>query len=113
MPRDYKVYLEDILAAVEKINRCLGTATPEEALKNEILFDAIVRNLEVIGEAIKSVPDSVRQANPDIEWKKIGGMRDILSHQYFAVDDAIILDVLKNGLLDLYLKVKELVGEKE
>jgi len=111
MPRDYKVYLDDIRAAIEKINRYIGALTPEEVLKDELKFDAIIRNLELIGEAVKNIPREVWAANPEIEWKKIGGMRDILSHQYFGIDDAIILDVLKNKLPELYLKVKEMLNE--
>jgi uncharacterized protein with HEPN domain len=109
MPRDYKVYLEDILTAIEKINRYVSASSPEESLKDEKTFDAVIRNLEVIGEAVKNIPDSVRSSHPDIEWKKIGGIRDVLIHEYFGVDDAIILDVLKNKLPSLYVKVREMM----
>jgi uncharacterized protein with HEPN domain len=69
MPRDYKVYLDDILASIERINRHLAPLTPEEALKDEKTYDAIIRNLELIGEAVKNIPREVWVLNVSQDWR--------------------------------------------
>ena len=67
----------------------------EDFLADERTFDAVVRNLEIIGEAAKNVPEEVRQSYPEIEWRKIAGLRDILSHTYFKISEAILWDVVQ------------------
>ncbi len=109
----YKSFLEDVLISIEKIQGYLGTPPPEDTLQDDLYYDAIVRNLEVIGEAIENIPHSVRDAHPEIEWDKFVELQEMLIREYFDIDDAVILDVLKNGLPDLSLKVKELVGGGE
>ena len=90
MPRDYKVFLEDIIDAIQKIH-VYTTGLSFEELKNDSkTLDAVIRNLEVIGEAIKNIPEDVRKQKPDVEWKKIAGLRDILIHEYFGVNIEII-----------------------
>ena len=113
MSRDYKVYLEDIIESTRKINSYIsGFASMDELARDSKTFDAVVRNLEVIGEATKNVPYSVREKHPDIEWKSIAGLRDILIHAYFSVDLEIIWDILKNKLPALELKVEAILSDK-
>jgi uncharacterized protein with HEPN domain len=68
-----------------------------------------LRNLEVIGEAAKGVPSSVRKAYPDVEWKKLAGLRNVLIHEYFGVDAAIIKDIVKNKLPVLKSTIKSII----
>ena len=70
--------------------------------------DAVVRNLEIVGEAVKKVPESIRLQNPDVDWKKIGGLRDILIHEYFGIDHDIIWDIIQNKLPALMKRVQEI-----
>jgi uncharacterized protein with HEPN domain len=98
MSRDYRVCLEDIVVAVDKIAAFTKGFTGVQFAQDEKTFDAVVRNLEIIGEAVKSIPDDVRQRFPEIEWRKAAGLRDILAHEYFAVDSDILWDVVKNKL---------------
>ena len=89
MPRDYKVYLDDILEASARIRNYTSGLTLEGFKNDTKTLDAVVRNLEVIGEATKKVPDDVRSRYPDVEWKKIAGLRDILIHEYFGIDEPV------------------------
>jgi len=96
MPKEYRVYVEDIKEAINKIEKYTGNLTFTEFRKNDLVIDAVIRNLEIIGEATKRIPNHVKEKAPDIEWKKIAGLRDILIHEYFAVDLEIIWDVIRN-----------------
>jgi len=111
MPRDYRVYLDDILDAVAKI-RDYTSGMNLEGLKNDPrTLDAVVRNLEVIGEAAKKIPDDVRRRYPVIEWKKIAGLRDILIHEYFGIDVNIIWDIVRTKLPPLDEQIKKVLEE--
>lgn len=98
MPRDFEVYLEDIRQAIGKIRSYTANLTPEVFAQDSMKIDAVVRNLEIIGEAAKMIPESIRTNYANVEWKKIAGLRDILAHQYFDVDLDIIWDILQNKL---------------
>jgi uncharacterized protein with HEPN domain len=109
MPRDYRVYLEDILAAIAKVRSYVGTMEPAEFRQDGKTVDAVIRNLEIIGEAVKQVPQDVRDRAPEIEWQKISGLRDILIHAYSRVDLDIIWDVVANKLAPLETEIKALL----
>lgn len=98
MPRDYKVYLEDMLDAIQKIHRYMKGLSFEDFAQDEKTVDAVVRNLEILGEAVKQVPDSLRLEYPQVDWSRIAGLRDILIHQYFGIDLTIVWDIVENKL---------------
>ena len=112
MPRDYRVFLEDILEAITKIRRYTAGLSHDEFSKDEKTIDAIVRNLEVIGEAVKKVPAKVRSKHQQVDWKKIAGLRDILIHEYFGIDVEIIWDILQNKLPILESQVRDVLSGK-
>ena len=107
MPRDFEVYLEDIRQAIGKIQSYTVGLTRDMFDQDDRTIDAVIRNLQIIGEAAKMIPESVRSNYPIVEWKKIAGLRDILAHQYFEVDLDIIWDILQNKLPTLAQALSE------
>jgi uncharacterized protein with HEPN domain len=110
MPRDSKLYLEDIQQAIEKIENYTVEVSLVEIQQNSMLLDAVLYNLEIIGEAAKHLPEDLKAKSPEIEWRKITGLRDIVAHEYFGISKEIIWDILKNklpGLRDAVTRILE------
>lgn len=106
MSREPRVYLEDMLEAIRRINAYVNGLDKERLEGDQLRLDAVVRNLEVIGEAVKRLPEDVRTIEPAVEWKKIAGLRDILIHHYFGIDVTIIWDVVTTKLPKLERQVR-------
>jgi uncharacterized protein with HEPN domain len=111
VPRDSRVYLEDILGAITKIERYTRDLSCASFALDDKTIDAVVRNLEVIGEAVKQLPSDLRVRHPGVEWQKIAGLRDILIHQYFGIDSDIIWDIVQSKLPGLGQAVQGMLGE--
>jgi uncharacterized protein with HEPN domain len=86
MSRDYSLYLFDVLKACEKGQRYTDGMSLGTFATDEKTIDSVVRNLEIIGEAVKSVPPELLSAESEIDWKRIARFRDIIAHHYFKVD---------------------------
>ena len=109
MPQDYKAYLRDIFGAIGKIERYTENMNLEDFSNNELIQDGVIRNLEIIGEVVKNLPDDIKKNYPEVEWRKIAGLRDILIHAYFGVDLEIIWDIVKNKVPELKEMVREIL----
>lgn len=82
-------------------------------LKNSgivLIQDGVVRNLEIIGEAVKNIPEDIKRNNPDVEWRKIAGLRDILVHAYFGIDVEVVWDIVKNKVPELKEKIEKILS---
>jgi uncharacterized protein with HEPN domain len=104
-------YLRHIEEAGAKIGRFIAGKSDEAFLADEITQDAVIRNLEIVGEAVSKLSDELRNANPDIPWLAIGGMRNRLIHGYFSVNMTIVLDTAKVMLPAFLVRVKALRGK--
>lgn len=82
--KDWEFRIHDILTSISKIQTYVDGITFAQFKKNELVVDAVIRNLEIIGEASKNIPLTVRRAHPDIPWDQMNGMRNILIHEYFG-----------------------------
>jgi uncharacterized protein with HEPN domain len=109
MPRDYEVYLEDILQAITKIRQYTAGLSPAAFAGDAKTLDAVVRNLEVIGEAAKTIPEAFRSQHPEVEWKKLVGLRNILIHEYFGIDAELIWDIIQNKLATLEEQIRAML----
>jgi len=96
--RTYRIFLDDILGAIEKIDRYMAALSEEEFKEADIVVDAVLRNLEVIGEAARNIPDNLRQQYSHIPWQRIVGLRNVVIHAYFNVDLNIIWQIIKANL---------------
>lgn len=101
MSREWRSYLDDILESCRRIRSYSAGLDKEAFLSDQLVLDAVLRNLEIIGEAAKRTPPEVRQQMSQIEWRKIAGMRDWLAHGYFRIDGNIVWDVVQNKLPEL------------
>lgn len=93
--------IADIIFCCVKILRYTSGMSQEGLAENELVIDAVLRNIEIIGEATKNLPVDVRAKMPEIEWKEITGMRDWLSHVYYRVDSEIVWDAVETKIPEL------------
>jgi len=109
MRKNFKVYFEDMLNAILNIEEYVGHAGFEEFRKSKLVRDAVIRNLEIIGEAAKNIPKEIKEEHSEIQWREIAGLRDILIHRYFDVNIRILWDVIKDKLPYLKKEVSKIL----
>ena len=111
--RDPRLFLTDMLEAIEKIDRYTAGLSFDQFEANEMVLDAVVRNMEIIGEAARFVPPTLRERYAQIEWSRVVGFRNIVIHAYFAVDVEIVWTIATERLSDLKAVLKQMLQDHD
>lgn len=107
--RNYKMFIEDILDSIKKIENYIKDLNFEEFTLKTIVADAVIRNLEIIGEASRNLPDKIREQNPEIPWKKMIGLRNISTHEYFGIDLEIVWEIITKNLPETENQIQKML----
>lgn len=111
MHRDPRLYLDDILEAIAQIREYISSMDYESFARDRKTQDAVVRNLEIIGEAGVRLPEDMKDTASEIEWRKIVGLRNILIHEYFGISLPVVWDVVQNKLGPLEAACRKLLED--
>src|SRR3989344_3463226 len=113
MKRDNKLFVKDIIDAMDSIEKFVEGMTLEGLKKDEKTSSAVIRKFEIIGEAAKYMPNKVKDKHKDIQWKSMAGMRDRLIHAYFGIDYNLVWSAIKNEMPKLKPKLKKMMASLE
>ncbi|BAS57992.1 hypothetical protein NIES2135_26250 [Leptolyngbya boryana NIES-2135] len=111
--RSLSEFLQDILDTISEIENFTAGVEFEAFQANREKILAVVKLIEILGEAVKKIPDEVRNRYPEIPWKSIAGMRDILVHEYWGIDVNVIWATVQEGLPPLKVVIIEIVSSDE
>jgi uncharacterized protein with HEPN domain len=106
--REYKFYIDDIEQSITRIQEYTAGLSKEEFKNDSKTYDSVLHNLMIIGEAAGKLPEEIRDRNSDINWSGIIGMRNIIAHGYFNIDQDIIWLTIKKRLPELIAQIKSL-----
>jgi uncharacterized protein with HEPN domain len=113
MKKDPIVFLGHILESIDLIESYSEDVDEIEFMRSTPLQDKLVRRIEIIGEAVKNLPEDLKREHPEIPWRDIAGLRDIIVHQYFGLDLELIWDVVKRDIPELKPRLKRIQEELE
>lgn len=113
MKKDASVFLSHILESIELIESYSSGKTEIDLLNSTGLQDQIIRRIEIIGEAVKNLPEGLKRDHPEVPWRDLAGMRDIVAHQYFGVDLETVWLVAKDELPELKVRIQKIKCESE
>ncbi|MBI4548365.1 MAG: DUF86 domain-containing protein [Ignavibacteriae bacterium] len=107
--RDWKVYAEDILEALERVAAYVEGMRYEDFQRDRKTIDAVVRNFEIVGEASKYMPEEIKKKYSSVDWVGIVGLRNRIAHEYFAISTAIVWQILSEELPQLRSEMKRIL----
>jgi len=110
--RDWRFRIDDILECIARITGYTNGMTFESFQKSQLVIDAVVRNLEIIGEAANHIPTELQQRYPDLPWFEMRGIRNLLIHEYFGVSVEIVWRTVREDLPPVATKLKELLRQE-
>jgi uncharacterized protein with HEPN domain len=108
--RDWRLYADDIIDSCGKIRRVVSGMTREEFLDDDVRRDAVIRNIEIIGEAARHLPEELRAAAPQIPWRLVMDMRNLLAHAYFGVSPLVVWDTATTQVEELEKTVRAMLA---
>jgi uncharacterized protein with HEPN domain len=108
--RDIRLYLDDIVECCDKVGRYTLSMTFDHFRDSDLVVDAVTRNLELIGEASKRVPDEIRTKYPDVPWRKMAGLRDVVVHGYFRIDVQLLWDIAQRDVPIVRQKIGAIIA---
>lgn len=111
--RSYSVYLDDMLSSMHQIRKYTKGMDFEEFKNSRITIDAVIRNFEIIGEASKHVPDSLKEKYPALPWKQMYGLRNYVTHEYFGIDLENIWEIITNNLPENIEDLSEIIKNEK
>ncbi|MBU4245574.1 MAG: DUF86 domain-containing protein [Nanoarchaeota archaeon] len=106
LKRSYKLFVEDILESMNRIQAYTRNMNYEKFSENKLVVDAVIRNLEIIGEASKNIPLEIRKLYSEIPWSRMLGLRNIAIHEYFGVDLSIIWQIVTKNIPETKPKIE-------
>ena len=109
MKKDYKIFIKHILESIQIIENYLKDKNKQDFLDSQLIQDGITRRIEIIGEAVKNIPEEIKKLQPDIPWKEIAGMLDVIIHKYFGIDLDLTWQVIEKDLPSLKVKLNNLL----
>ena len=111
LPREWRFYIKDMIEFCEKILSYTDSLEKSGFLANDLIYDATLRNMELIGEAANRIPDEVREANPDIPWGDIVGTRNRLAHDYRGIYEDRIWEIIQNDIPDMLPRLRNILEQ--
>jgi uncharacterized protein with HEPN domain len=111
--RRFDIYLEDILKSMLRINEYIDGKKLTDFKQNYMLVDAVIRNFEIIGEASKNIPSAFQKKYPEIPWKKMYGLRNLISHEYFGIDYEMIWEIASVSLPQNIKDLQKIIEEQK
>ncbi len=111
--REFILYLEDMLQAMDRIDEYLTGLDFKKFKQTYIVVDAIIRNFEIIGEASKNVPTNIQKKYPEIPWRKMYGLRNLIAHEYFGIDYEMLWEIAKKNLPQNRIDLIEIIRKEK
>ena len=108
--RDPELLLEDVSISIEKIERYINSLTMDNFKVDDKTVDAVVRNLEIIGEAVRQIPSAFKEKHSNVLWNQIAGLRNRIVHDYFGLDLEMIWHIVTSDLPELKSRILEITA---
>ena len=111
--REFILYLEDMLQSMNRIEEYISDMDFRKFKLNYLVVDAIIRNFEIIGEASKNIPENIQDKYPEIPWKKMYGLRNLIAHEYFGIDYEMIWEITKKSLSQNRIDLTKIIKKEK